>query len=106
MSEVSGPDGGRGAVAVFNRAIVALRHVVVLGWIAAAVAAAVYLPALGGSGELDLPLPDDAAPLAAEQRSAEIFGSPLISRTQVVVEPARRAVGRPSRPPSGGSPWR
>ena len=85
MSEVSGPDGGRGAAAVFNRAIVALRHVVVLGWIVAAVAAALYLPALGGSGELDLPLPDDAAPLTAERHSAEIFGSTLISRTQVVV---------------------
>ncbi len=68
-----------------SRAVVALRHVIVLGWIAAAVAAVMYLPALGGSGELDLPLPDDAAPLAAEARSAEVFGAPLSSRTQVLV---------------------
>ena len=78
--------GSRGGVAgAFSRVLVALRHVVVLAWIAAAVAAVVYLPALGGSGKLQLPIPDDAAPLTAERRSAEIFGAPLISRTQVVV---------------------
>jgi len=74
-----------GIAGALSRVIVALRHVVVLGWIAVAVAAVVYLPALGGSGELDLPLPDDAAPLSAEARSAEIFGAPLTSRTQVLV---------------------
>ncbi|HEX2503157.1 MAG TPA: MMPL family transporter [Miltoncostaeaceae bacterium] len=84
MSERTGPDARRGAL-LFSRAIVALRHVVVAGWIAAAIAMALTLPGLGGSADLELPLPDDAAPLAAEQRSAEIFGAPLISRTQVVV---------------------
>lgn len=78
-------EGVRGIAGALSRAVVALRYVVVLGWIAAAVAAVVYLPALGGSGELDLPLPDDAAPLAAEARSAEVFGAPLSSRTQVLV---------------------
>jgi putative drug exporter of the RND superfamily len=68
-----------------SRAVVALRHLVVIGWIVGAVAAVAYLPALGGSGELDLPLPDDAAPLQAEARSAELFGAPLSSRTQVLV---------------------
>ena len=48
-------------------------------------AAAVMLPGLGDTGELALPLPDDAAPLQTEARSAEIFGSPLLTRTQVVV---------------------
>ncbi len=84
MSDRTTPDP-RGAAPLFSRAIVALRHVVVVGWIAAAVAMALTLPGLGGSADLDLPLPDDAAPLAAEQRSAEIFGAPLTSRTQVVV---------------------
>src|SRR5262245_36441055 len=46
---------------------------------------ALTLPGLGGASDIELPLPDDAAPLRAEQRSAEIFGAPLISRTQVVV---------------------
>ncbi len=79
-------DEARGGVAAgLSRAVVALRHVIILGWIAAAVAAVVYLPALGGSGELDLPLPDDAAPLQAEARSAEVFGAPLTARTQVLV---------------------
>jgi RND superfamily putative drug exporter len=70
---------------VASRVIVALRHLVVVGWIAAAVAASVMLPGLGDTGELALPLPDDAAPLQTEARSAEIFGSPLLTRTQVVV---------------------
>ncbi len=83
MSEHEDTQGG--IASGLSRAIVALRHLVVLGWIAAAVAAVVYLPALGGSGGLDLPLPDDAAPLSAEARSAEIFGAPLSSRTQVLV---------------------
>ena len=74
MSEESGP-GARWSLLV-SRAIVALRHVVVVGWIAAAVAMALTLPGLGGSADLELPLPDDAAPLAAERRSAEVFGAP------------------------------
>lgn len=82
-----GPDA-RGPAAIASRVIVALRHLVVLAWIAAAVAASAMLPGLVGSGELSLPLPDDAAPLRAEARSAEIFGAPLLSRTQVVVSRA------------------
>ncbi|WP_217913993.1 MMPL family transporter [Miltoncostaea marina] len=79
-------EGRRGGVAGgLTRAIVALRHVVVLAWIAAAVAAVVWLPPLGGSDGTDLPLADDAPPLEAERRSAETFGAPLIARTQVVV---------------------
>ena len=84
MSEPTGP-GPRGGALLFSRAVVALRHVVVVGWIAAAVAMALTLPGLGGSADLELPLADDAAPLAAERRSADVFGAPLISRTQVVV---------------------
>ena len=54
-------------------------------WIAGAVVASMMLPGLGDSSELALPLPDDAAPLQTEARSAEIFGAPLLARTQVVV---------------------
>src|SRR5689334_7608859 len=68
-----------------SRVIVALRWFVVAGWIAGAVIATIMLPGLGGSSDLELPLPSDAAPLKAEARSAEIFGSPLLTRTQVVV---------------------
>jgi RND superfamily putative drug exporter len=75
---------GRVAVGV-NKAFVALRHVIVLGWIAAAIAAVVYLPAMGGAGDLGLPLPDDAAPLTAEERATDAFGYPLLARTQVIV---------------------
>jgi RND superfamily putative drug exporter len=70
---------------VASRVIVALRWLVVAGWIAAAVAASLMLPGLGDQSDLALPLPDDAAPLQAEARSAEIFGAPLLARTQVVV---------------------
>jgi RND superfamily putative drug exporter len=68
-----------------NGVFVALRHVIVLGWIAAAAAAIVHLPAMGGAGDLGLPLPDDAAPLVAEERATDAFGYPLIARTQVIV---------------------
>ena len=73
---------------------------------------ALTLPGLGGSGDLELPLPDDAAPLAAEARSAEVFGAPLISRTQVVVSrpgglsgAEQAALGRlrPRREPAPGA---
>lgn len=73
------------AAVVANRVFVALRHVIVLGWVAVAAAAVVYLPAMGGAGDLGLPLPDDAAPLTAEARAAEAFGYPLLARTQVIV---------------------
>jgi RND superfamily putative drug exporter len=80
----SGPEP-RGPAAIASRVIVALRWLVVAGWIAAAVAATIMLPGLGDSSDLALPLPDDAAPLRTEARSAEIFGAPLLTRTQVVV---------------------
>jgi putative drug exporter of the RND superfamily len=52
------------------------------------------LPGLRGPTAPELPLPEDAAPLAAERRSAEVFGTSLISRTQVVVRrPGGLSVG-------------
>jgi RND superfamily putative drug exporter len=68
-----------------------LRWAVVAAWIAIAAAATLLLPALGpGEGDLGLPVPDDAPAIAAEQRSATLFGYPLLSRTLVV----QRAPGR------------
>jgi len=59
--------------------------VVVLVWIAAAVAATVWLPALGSDrAGIGLPVPDDAPALQTEMRSAELFGAPLLARTLVV----------------------
>jgi RND superfamily putative drug exporter len=79
-----GPES-RGPAFLASRAIVALRWLLVAGWIAGAVVATLMLPGLGDSSDLALPLPDDAPPLQTEARSAEIFGSPLFTRTQVVV---------------------
>jgi len=79
-----GPEA-RGPALVASRVIVALRWLVVAGWVAAAVTASMMLPGLGEQSDLALPLPDDAAPLRTEARSAEIFGAPLLTRTQVVV---------------------
>ncbi len=100
MEAAPGPEG-RGPAVMASRVIVALRWLVVAAWIAAAVVASMMLPGLGDTGDLALPLPDDAAPLTAEARSAEIFGSPLLTRTQVVVSrdgglsaPEQAALGR------------
>lgn len=87
MNEEPGPVP-RGPAAFASRVIVALRWFVVAGWIAGAVIATIMLPGLGGSSDLELPLPSDAAPLKTEARSADIFGSPLLTRTQVVVSRA------------------
>jgi RND superfamily putative drug exporter len=79
-----------------------LRYVVVVGWIAIAAAATIWLPSLGaGDSDIGLPVPSDAPALRAEARSAQLFGYPLISRTLVVQrDPAglsaadRRALAR------------
>ncbi len=59
-----------------------LRYVVVVTWLAIAVAVTMALPTLGSdAGDLGIPVPSDAPALRAEARSAELFGYPLISRT-------------------------
>ena len=65
--------------------IVALRWPLVLGWIAAAVAAVVLLPSLGGAGAspLDDIVPEDSPALRASERATELFGAP--AATDVVV---------------------
>ena len=63
--------------------VVALRHIVVLAWIAAAVAATLYLPGLDTAATSPLadlvPKDSDAAKVAA--RSTRLFGSPLFTDT-------------------------
>ncbi|HEX5506633.1 MAG TPA: MMPL family transporter [Thermomicrobiales bacterium] len=64
-----------------------LRFVIVLAWLAAAVAAYRYLPDLQQveqSGPSGILAPQNAAALRVEERAVQIFGFPLISRTLVV----------------------
>ncbi len=67
--------------------VIRLRWLVLGGWVALAVACVTLLPTIreaqaGALGDL---VPVDAAAIAAEQRSAELFAFPLLSRTQVVI---------------------
>jgi hypothetical protein len=60
--------------------------VLLAGWVAAAVAAVLYLPNLreaqtGSFGDL---VPNDAEAIETELRSYELFRLPLLSRTVVV----------------------
>lgn len=68
----------------YARVVVALRWLIVLGWTAAAVAATLFLPPLQGSvdGVEAIGANDDS--FAAEQRSLELFGFPLLGRTAIV----------------------
>ena len=68
----------------YARAVVALRWVLITGWVAAAIASAVLLPPLGTTQDDLEALGAGDASLAAEQRSSEIFGFPLLSRVAMV----------------------
>jgi len=68
----------------YARVIVALRWVIVVGWVAAAVAATVLLPPMQGSANDIEALGADDASFAAERRSLELFGFPLLSRAAIV----------------------
>lgn len=70
----------------FASIIVSLRHLVVVAWIAAAAATAVYLPGLGSGEALELGglLPDDSPAIDAGERSQELFPVPLTADTAVV----------------------
>jgi RND superfamily putative drug exporter len=66
--------------------VIRLRYVIVAFWVVATVVAMVALPTLedtqvGGLGDL---VPRNADAIEAEQRSHELFGFPLLSRTVVV----------------------
>ena len=67
--------------------IVALRWPIVLAWVAAAVAAVVYLPSLEDAGDetsLVGLVPADADSIEAGARSAELFSIPVVTHTAVV----------------------
>lgn len=90
---VGGPPGTGRSVRFwygYARLVVALRWVVVAAWVLGAVAVAVLLrpfdPAPAGGLE-DIGAGD--ASIAAEQRSAEVFGFPLLSRVAIVQHDAQ-----------------
>jgi putative drug exporter of the RND superfamily len=72
--------------ASFGRAVVVLRWPIAVAWIAAAALATALLPSIEESqtGALGDLVPNEAAAIDAELRSAELFGFPLLSRTIVV----------------------
>ena len=78
---------GDGRVArAFAWVVVALRHVIVLGWVAGAVAATLYLPGLDTAATSPLAdlVPKDAEATRVAARSTKLFGSPLYADTLVV----------------------
>lgn len=66
--------------------IIALRPLVAVAWIAAAVAAWLLLPPLGGSGSAPLGdiLPPDSRALATQERALKLFGSTAATDTVIV----------------------
>jgi RND superfamily putative drug exporter len=69
----------------FAAGVVWLRYVVVLAWAAAAVAAALFLPSLADvSSDAGGLVKEDATAIAAQQRSAELFGYPLLTEVALV----------------------
>jgi hypothetical protein len=77
---------GERVAGAYAWSVVLLRAVVVVAWIAAAVAAWVALPALGGSSTA--PLGDivatDAQAIRAQERALELFGSTAGTDTAIV----------------------
>ena len=70
----------------FTDLVVRNSRLVLAGWVAAAVAATVFLPGLSEAGESPLGglVASDARAIAVEERSFEHFRVPLLSRTAVV----------------------
>lgn len=68
----------------YARAMVALRWVIVLAWVAAGVAATLLLPPMQGTANDIEALGASDDSFAAEQRSLELFGFPLLSRAAIV----------------------
>ncbi len=78
-------EGGRSA-RVFAAVVVALRFLIPLGWVAAAVAVTVSLPQLGAEGGAPIGdiVPEHSEAEQATQAATELFGFPLASDTAVV----------------------
>ena len=71
---------------MYARVVVALRYPLVLGWIAAMVAAVVLLPGLGGSSTAPLGdiVPTNSTSLTAEARAFQLFGATVATDVAVV----------------------
>src|SRR4051794_16096019 len=80
-----GVDQGRRGARAFAASVVWLRYLIVLAWAAAAVAAVLVLPSLDevGSDASGL-VKENSNAIAAQQRSAEVFGYPLLTEVAVV----------------------
>jgi putative drug exporter of the RND superfamily len=91
---VSGDRAVRGSR--YGGAVVALRHLLVLGWAAAAVAAWTTMPDAGEAtaGALGSLVPADAPALETHRRSAELFRFPVLANVAVV---QRNESGLPPR---------
>lgn len=69
--------------------IVALRYPILVGWIVAAIAATIYLPAITASGDISSLIPRGAPALRAEYDATRLFGLPLTSEVVVVQRDSR-----------------
>jgi uncharacterized membrane protein YdfJ with MMPL/SSD domain len=63
---------------------VGLRYLIVLAWVAAALAATRYLPQLSSSGSVAALIPKGAPAVRAEYQATRLFGLPLSSQVEVV----------------------
>jgi putative drug exporter of the RND superfamily len=70
--------------------IVAGRYVILLGWIAAAVAVTLYLPPLTAASGVGGLIPSGAPALRTEYAAARLFGLPLAAQVAVVQRDPRR----------------
>ena len=79
-------------------AVLAVHPAVPVAWIALLVAATLTLPSLGSAGSAPLEdlVAEDSPALAAQERSAELFGAPLATDT-VVVQRNPAGLGRDER---------
>ena len=70
----------------YARLVVALRWPIVLAWIAAAVAASLYLPSIGSSSDASPEglVADNSEAIAAQKRSYQLFGYPLLTESAIV----------------------
>src|SRR5215203_996134 len=81
------------------RTVVALRHLIVLAWLVATVAALVVLPDTrdAGSGSLGDIVPPEAAAVRTEERALRLFGTTVATDTAVVERNAHGLSGRAMR---------
>jgi RND superfamily putative drug exporter len=87
---MTAPRAATGSLArAYGVAIVAVRYLVVLAWIAAVAAAIRFLPALAPSNGVASLIPANAPALQAEATATRIFGEPLDAQVALVQRNAR-----------------